>query len=111
MRGEGEVDATLAGLLGIIPAGAGRSRGALLDAAEWRDHPRGCGEKFGPFPCISFTPGSSPRVRGEGLDSLDLREEGGIIPAGAGRSSIMDEVANAKRDHPRGCGEKVSMFS
>ena len=31
----------------------------------------------------------------------------GIIPAGAGRSATSSQDVRAKRDHPRGCGEKL----
>ena len=46
-------------------------------------------------------------MRGKGLDGLDLGEEGGIIPAGAGKSQGFPTVGAGMRDHPRGCGEKA----
>ena len=33
----------------------------------------------------------------------------GIIPAGAGRSKKATSSPSSARDHPRGCGEKVSL--
>ena len=53
-----------------------------------RDHPRGCGEKssFG-FRPLSVL-GSSPRVRGKGVEADGVHGAFGIIPAGAGKSTL-----------------------
>ena len=49
---------------GIIPAGAGLTPSSPRARRNARDHPRGCGAHSASSPCISFLPGSSPRVRG-----------------------------------------------
>ena len=93
--------------LGIIPAGAGKSRAFALATQHLWDHPRGCGEKF---LCYSSRPnrrGSSPRVRGKGPRHQGRRPCHGIIPAGAGKSGGETLLLGDDGDHPRGCGEKV----
>ena len=50
--------------------------------------------------------GSSPRVRGKALRAPAHRQGLGIIPAGAGKRSKCLAASTARRDHPRGCGEK-----
>ena len=81
VAGDRDVDA-----LGIIPAGAGRSRRYLGGRAPPRDHPRGCGEKRITRLRAQTGLGSSPRVRGEVAPIPDDDGSLGIIPAGAGRS-------------------------
>ena len=49
------------------------------------DHPRGCGEKRRVLLAVGLAAGSSPRVRGEGVELDAGGGGGGIIPAGAGR--------------------------
>ena len=48
--------------------------------------------------------GSSPRVRGSPAAAGAAEEEVGIIPAGAGLTSVCATVLLSTRDHPRGCG-------
>ena len=51
-----------------------------------RDHPRGCGEKHHADAAFVDAQGSSPRVRGKVGRLGEGGVEGGIIPAGAGKS-------------------------
>ena len=94
----------------IIPAGAGKSD--FTESAFWsgRDHPRGCGEKLLRLASIMSEMGSSPRVRGK----VSTKDETGrlprIIPAGAGKRRLPFEGRASRRDHPRGCGEKLCPF-
>ena len=92
----------------IIPAGAGK-RWPLrrLYPLVW-DHPRGCGEKTTRTRKGPKVRGSSPRVRGKVIAPRVNILADGIIPAGAGKSKAWIFGILAKRDHPRGCGEKVS---
>ena len=87
-----------------------RVRGEVCEGLGIRllegDHPRGCGEKVRAASNEAANKGSSPRVRGEGGEGTDGAVERGIIPAGAGRSDDSRPRQVARRDHPRGCGEK-----
>ena len=91
---------------GIIPAGAGKSVEHGGDGNVGPDHPRGCGEKQHRRSPAARATGSSPRVRGKGVELV--REAGwrGIIPAGAGKRRGDDRRRQEPQDHPRGCGEK-----
>ena len=72
------------------------------------DHPRGCGEKT-PVKRLDFSDrGSSPRVRGKGSTPAASPPRRGIIPAGAGKRTKNLSCIFPERDHPRGCGEKMS---
>ena len=106
VRGEEELNNATMGILGIIPAGAGRSRLLRVANAVVRDHPRGCGEKWCIFSKKRPGLGSSPRVRGEVVDAQFRTSEVGIIPAGAGRRIDRGGQGVGQGDHPRGCGEK-----
>ena len=89
---------------GIIPAGAGlTAMRTHQNSGRW-DHPRGCGAHgcYGRY--FHKWRGSSPRVRGSPY-SLHLRHiPRGIIPAGAGLTTMGVIRIAQKRDHPRGCG-------
>ncbi len=109
-RVRGEDDPAVLGevLLGIIPAGAGRSSARTCCPPAIGDHPRGCGEKVPPSGATCSWPGSSPRVRGEAYGKLGIISAAGIIPAGAGRRRFSRNIQSIIRDHPRGCGEKMA---
>ena len=106
VRGEGFNVFLGADDAGIIPAGAGRRLEEGTACYGGWDHPRGCGEKVATVAPEVTGVGSSPRVRGEGGDGGAGGDGGGIIPAGAGRSSFFWQRSRKIRDHPRGCGEK-----
>ena len=94
----------------IIPACAGRSVASIQSSCARRDHPRGCGEKSVIDDDRVRDVGSSPRVRGEGRDCTSGCPCAGIIPAGAGRRTPSCLGFPGARDHPRGCGEKASVW-
>ena len=96
--------------LGIIPAGAGRRRVLGVFLVVHGDHPRGCGEKSTISMASLMRRGSSPRVRGEEARYPGPHRPRGIIPAGAGRRSPSRCPGRARRDHPRGCGEKCDLY-
>ena len=50
--------------------------------------------------------GSSPRVRGAGVDDAPSAVAHGIIPARAGSSPLQTRSGTPTRDHPRACGEQ-----
>ena len=112
-RVRGKAVQDFAGVLdvGIIPAGAGKSRDRGARRGRPGDHPRGCGEKRKMLTLLSTRRGSSPRVRGKGGGRRPFGGASGIIPAGAGKSSYRTTFPAEPRDHPRGCGEKNSALS
>ena len=76
----------------IIPACAGSSRDAAPTRSPCWDHPRVCGEQPEPPGAVGHEAGSSPRVRGAGVEAKEVIVLGGIIPACAGsRDSRLDE--------------------
>ena len=94
------------GDIGIIPAGAGKRGRAPSAGRPPRDHPRGCGEKLNRAAGRHRPQKSSPRVRGKVGLVVRAAVWVGIIPAGAGKSSLSTFGVSPHRDHPRGCGEK-----
>ena len=100
--------ASLRGMrLGITPACAGKSCDLCQSAAQARDHPRVCGEKFSSMWRRYIVSGSPPRVRGKAVWKDIKQAEAGITPACAGKSAFPEFEGNAVRDHPRVCGEKT----
>ena len=96
---------------GIIPAGAGLTPSSPRARRNARDHPRGCGAHSASSPCISFLPGSSPRVRGSPIPfSCDI-DCHGIIPAGAGLTMRCGLTQSISWDHPRGCGAHLLLLT
>ena len=94
---------------GIIPACAGNSLHTLAWQTNTRDHPRVCGEQERSCLLFAMALGSSPRVRGtECMDDIDEVGQG-IIPACAGNSKSNTRSCYALWDHPRVCGEQVSL--
>ena len=89
---------------GIIPAGAGLTWTAIRGAACAKDHPRGCGAHLCRTTRLSSAAGSSPRVRGSLAKENYRLVVGGIIPAGAGLTSLISDSRSLTWDHPRGCG-------
>ena len=92
---------------GIIPAYAGNTNLQGIGIAQWRDHPRVCGEhrRF-PQHC-PYRWGSSPRMRGTRRPLAGQNKSTGIIPAYAGNTLDLLRPYSTTRDHPRVCGEHV----
>ena len=89
----------------IIPAHAGNSSRGRGSAAFDSDHPRACGELWELLANLSLESGSSPRMRGTHLPSLDEEVSLRIIPAHAGNSWTTSPRWRLDSDHPRACGE------
>ena len=68
-------------------------------------HPHGCGEHVGKGTRRTFPPGSSPRVWGTLIGSLDLGKATGLIPTGVGNTPESKNPKNHSGAHPHGCGE------
>ena len=93
---------------GIIPACAGSTESPSALSSLKRDHPRMCGEhRFVlVWSCAGW--GSSPHVRGARAAAPPGNKSDGIIPACAGSTLFLGEIARAVRDHPRMCGEHIT---
>ena len=76
---------------GIIPAGAGSTRGHIMSDRNYQ--------------------GSSPQVRGALRAGVERGRDRGIIPAGAGSTRSRRRRSRRPRDHPRRCGEHVTRVS
>ena len=89
----------------LIPACAGKTRSSRRPARNCPAHPRVCGENSaapGGFHCLR---GSSPRVRGKRHIDTRVRVGGGLIPACAGKTSMLVQPRDERGAHPRVCGE------
>ena len=94
----------------ITPAHAGKSR--RCSSSHWtsRDHPRACGEKTGNDKLSPPSLGSPPRMRGKAHRSMSLCLWSRITPACAGKRLCFNLNIPTRRDHPRACGEKLTLL-
>ena len=93
----------------ITPAGAGKTSERAVPTPEHGDHPRRCGENFVPRPIDAHIRGSPPQVRGKPVRNGKCKFNAGITPAGAGKTQHHDEHNTPNQDHPRRCGENLSL--
>ena len=106
MRGKVPLVTSIAIVMGITPAYAGKSWIPITQFFNIQDHPRLCGEKCTRYFSMRQWLGSPPPMRGKGGVKVLSATERRITPAYAGkRSSILCTSCNRK-DHPRLCGEK-----
>ena len=68
-----------------------------------------CGEKFIGVDITPADTGSPPRVRGKDITLYYFRQVKRITPACAGKSCSVRRQEPSEVDHPRVCGEKVSV--
>ena len=94
---------------GIIPACAGNTAESISSSMTIRDHPRVCGEHMVSTRKIFQPSGSSPRVRGTHTTVLLPVLLPGIIPACAGNTPRTTRAPPTRRDHPRVCGEHITL--
>ena len=109
MRGKGLMDAELSNAVGITPACAGKSAAQSLDRLCAGDHPRVCGEKAVAHIWWYSWIGSPPRMRGKDGVNDSAQAVTGITPACAGKSSQYGLRGWFFQDHPRVCGEKITL--
>ena len=95
--------------LRIIPARAGSRLTVCHRKAQKRDHPRACGEQAREHVNVTHFKGSSPRVRGAESSAYSRKCRRGIIPARAGSRTRRAHRGTGCRDHPRACGEQISV--
>ena len=111
MRGKVQFYHKTTPFIGITPAYAGKSARLLQCQGSSRDHPRLCGEKsFTPL-CESLYIGSPPPMRGKVAVCGDLCNYERITPAYAGKRRATPKNVLLLRDHPRLCGEKLTIRS
>ena len=91
----------------ITPAGAGKTRNVAVKRQLIRDHPRRCGENLARAKGMVLDKGSPPQVRGKPRVSVARGAEPRITPAGAGKTSSVNEIDYGFQDHPRRCGENT----
>ena len=110
MRGKGFSCRQRVSWVGITPAYAGKS--FLLDSAPVtvQDHPRLCGEKLALIMLPLIVMGSPPPMRGKAQVPPVRQRRAGITPAYAGKSRRKGICRRKAWDHPRLCGEKITMF-
>ena len=94
---------------GITPAYAGKSSSAVCIRVDTGDHPRLCGEKSMFEIGSGSVPGSPPPMRGKATAVVLVSTPKGITPAYAGKRMSVTESAIWRQDHPRLCGEKLTV--
>ena len=91
----------------LIPARAGKtSSSPPAQSGTWA-HPRACGENGLGELLERAADGSSPRVRGKPRRSCCSMDNGGLIPARAGKTCSTRRRRRRRRAHPRACGENT----
>ena len=89
---------------GIIPARAGFTQTGLIEAREYKDHPRSRGVyRFTRGVVVEYA-GSSPLARGLPPVCRLSVNQSGIIPARAGFTCRRQHPARQPQDHPRSRG-------
>ena len=96
-------------LIRITPAYAGKRPLERPPTTATRDHPRLCGEKKHCILPFRGAIGSPPPMRGKAKTDLFDFFEIRITPAYAGKSCIFGLCVENCRDHPRLCGEKLTI--
>ena len=81
----------------------------LTELPDEEDHPRECGEKYLAAVFQTCEPGSPPRVRGKATFKGKNRGKVRITPASAGKRRVRCFFGSVREDHPRECGEKLSV--
>ena len=106
-RGKGHTGSERAGLGGITPAWAGKSRHSGKRWPRPWDHPRVGGEKKQTPSFHMIFLGSPPHGRGKGVVEGGHVEVNRITPAWAGKSMTAPGRSSRTGDHPRVGGEKA----
>ena len=74
-----------------------------------RDHPRRCGENEKGDAFWWQDKGSPPQVRGKPIWKAASGKGVGITPAGAGKTLLGAGYGDELKDHPRRCGENLTV--
>ena len=92
MRGKVPLVTSIAIVMGITPAYAGKSANSEPITLDVEDHPRLCGEKTGTLKPNSLIEGSPPPMRGKVQNRFRSLCSVGITPAYAGKRAILSPV-------------------
>ena len=93
----------------ITPACAGNRKLRSNMAGSRKDHPRVCGEQSVCRTSSATPMGSPPRVRGTEGKKMESIIKEGITPACAGNRYLSAKPRRRHEDHPRVCGEQMTM--
>ena len=96
--------------LGITPAPAGKTNLLRLYSSVSRDHPRTCGENVLNPKEKPREIGSPPHLRGKPWCVSIHLPHFRITPAPAGKTDTCISFNKACEDHPRTCGENISVL-
>ena len=94
----------------ITPADAGKTLRITIICSDVKDHPRGCGENNFVPPVMASMKGSPPRMRGKLKQTNGRLSMTRITPADAGKTRGYRPRRRPRQDHPRGCGENLSLI-
>ena len=92
----------------LIPAWAGKTSATWFLHLRSPAHPRMGGENAEPDGLVDPDAGSSPRGRGKLCRALKRAPDGGLIPARAGKTTLVWEYFATEWAHPRAGGENHS---
>ena len=93
------------GVVGLIPAHAGKTRLSVISPLILRAHPRSRGENTSACRWARRVGGSSPLTRGKLRAGLDPGRKQGLIPAHAGKTTCRTNSPTGIWAHPRSRGE------
>ena len=92
---------------GLIPAHAGKTRSRRAGRDYRPAHPRSRGENVGQLVPVLSGQGSSPLTRGKRVLTHPPRGRTGLIPAHAGKTTVMHKLVGLSWAHPRSRGENI----
>ncbi len=105
LRGNRQLPCRFGSFCGTIPAPAGKPIRRQRETPPERDYPRACGETWPDGLHSNYTPGLSPRLRGNHREAGAAARGAGTIPAPAGKPVTLHSRMIAEWDYPRACGE------
>ena len=94
---------------GNIPAHAGKTVAALVNAPCFAEHPRARGENAPARRLKVIDRGTSPRTRGKPIAEHYLQQKGRNIPAHAGKTCYGGTSTRRHEEHPRARGKTRSV--
>ena len=94
---------------GSSPRVRGKQRRGAGGAAHPVAHPRACGENEPGLDLADPASGSSPRVRGKRRARSRSSRCTRLIPARAGKTTMMATIRTRRPAHPRACGENLRL--